>query len=265
MTLNAQTASICFIGKLPCDQRLAEELANDRYDVSVFASAVDMVVQLAGNKRFSLIVVSSEDEADLAFLPKICEAVKIPVIFLTLQRQWGTLTALQLRFPWMEVIALQNLAPGELSWRIQTLMLRSASAGFCTTRSDFTWGGYRFINGSRAVLRDDGREVRLQERQFLFALMLFEKMGELVTREDFLKSLGEPSQGKSRAIDVCAANVRRKLELREENGLVLRSIYRKGYLLIPVENRSERSPAAANPLRKTLQLAKVSPHHAAEP
>lgn len=57
--------------------------------------------------------------------------------------------------------------------------------------------------------------------------MLFKNMGELVSRDDFLNSLGEPPQAKSRAIDVCAANVRRKLELREENGLVLRSIYRR--------------------------------------
>jgi len=264
MTPRSQFASICFIGKRDRDQRLAEELTSAGYEVCTFANSVDVVVQLAGNKKYSLILVSSEDEADLKFLPKICAAVKIPVIFLTHRGQWEILTAPELPFPWMEVIAFQNLNPGELSWRVQTLLLRSASAGFCAETSDFTWGGYRFINGSRAVVFDKGREVRLQERQFLFALMLFKNMGELVSRDDFLNSLGEPPQGKSRAIDVCAANVRRKLELREENGLVLRSIYRRGYLLIPLNSLAGSDTAETVQSRGSFQRADFSGQPALE-
>jgi DNA-binding response OmpR family regulator len=36
----------------------------------------------------------------------------------------------------------------------------------------------------------------------------------------------------SRSLDGCAATIRKKLELREENGLILRAVYRHGYQLV---------------------------------
>lgn len=135
MTPRSQFASICFIGKRDRDQRLAEELTSAGYEVCTFANSVDVVVQLAGNKKYSLILVSSEDEADLKFLPKICAAVKIPVIFLTHRGQWEILTAPELPFPWMEVIAFQNLNPGSCRGEFRPCFCAARRPGFAQSQA----------------------------------------------------------------------------------------------------------------------------------
>ncbi|WP_261803692.1 helix-turn-helix domain-containing protein [Variovorax sp. PAMC26660] len=55
----------------------------------------------------------------------------------------------------------------------------------------------------------------------------------MVTRERLYAVLwGDlPSSPKSRKLDVCVSNVRRKLGLGPDSGFLLRSIYRRGYEL----------------------------------
>jgi DNA-binding response OmpR family regulator len=77
-----------------------------------------------------------------------------------------------------------------------------------------------------------GREIPLQRRQFIFALKMFQSLGSVVTRDYLARCFGERLEMGSRSLDGCAATIRKKLELREENGLILRAVYRHGYQLV---------------------------------
>jgi DNA-binding response OmpR family regulator len=93
-------------------------------------------------------------------------------------------------------------------------------------------GDYCFLERRRVVLHRE-REVLLQPREFEFALQLFQNVGRVLTREWLRESIWRARHHRedSRVLDVCAANLRRKLALQSENGFVLKAVYKTGYCL----------------------------------
>jgi DNA-binding response OmpR family regulator len=80
-----------------------------------------------------------------------------------------------------------------------------------------------------------GRELKLDPREFELAFMLFRNPDHLLTRDFLWIALWKqlPRKG-ARALDIAAAGVRKKLDLREENGVLLRAAYKRGYELLTV-------------------------------
>jgi DNA-binding winged helix-turn-helix (wHTH) protein len=79
-----------------------------------------------------------------------------------------------------------------------------------------------------------GREIMLQPRQFELALELFRNVGRLVYARvavELAVARRCTAPDGARALDVCVANVRRKLELRRKARFTLHAVYRRGYQL----------------------------------
>ncbi len=86
-----------------------------------------------------------------------------------------------------------------------------------------------------------GAVADLQNREYELALMLFQNLNGVVSRERLIQSLwGNVPMETSRSLDTHASRIRRKLNLTPENGIVLQSVYGKGYRLQAVE----RPPSA---------------------
>lgn len=119
---------------------------------------------------------------------------------------------------------------------------------------------YCFIEG-HSVVRLDDREIQLKPREFELARVLFRNVDKLLSRDWLWRSLwgGNARQAPSRAVDVCAANVRKKLELRPGNGLILNAVYGRGYRLLRVAPHSRRGKNAS-PLPDQGHVAEDDEH-----
>jgi len=120
----------------------------------------------------------------------------------------------------------------ELSMRLQLLQSRKLAPVDLPAEEDLVCGGYYFKRLRRIVMVD-GEEVRLQPREFDIALILFENLGKVITREEIetrlFDRLANPG---SRVLDVHITRLRKKLELGPHRGVQLLTIYGIGYRLV---------------------------------
>jgi DNA-binding response OmpR family regulator len=84
-------------------------------------------------------------------------------------------------------------------------------------------------------IRVHGRTVELQNREYELAVLLFQNLNTVVSRERIVQTLwGMEPMETSRTLDTHVSRLRRKLELTPANGLTLQSVYGLGYRLQPV-------------------------------
>jgi DNA-binding response OmpR family regulator len=213
---------------------LKSKLSSMGHQTVVFPQ-IDNVLEILGKRqRFDLLIAPLQDDLLRKFSSSRGEELSTPALFLVDRTQWKQLLLRNEGLEQWHAIDSDILrtANEELDWRIRMLLARRGNApAKAAQATDLAWGDYRFLEHDRMVLHRD-REVFLQQRQFDFALKLFRCMGHVVTR-DWLRSAlwRSTTQSDSRVVDVCAANVRRKLALCEENGFALRAVYGEGYVL----------------------------------
>lgn len=81
-------------------------------------------------------------------------------------------------------------------------------------------------------IRLDGSDVELTQREFDLATLLLQNVGRVFSREELFKSISSRELlVDTRTIDTHLSRLRRKLSLDGEMGLVLSSVYGKGYRL----------------------------------
>jgi DNA-binding winged helix-turn-helix (wHTH) protein len=211
------------------------ELAYAKFDVVRFNSPSEFMAGFWRHKKFSLLVIAASNDEDFDLISKFIEVASAPALLLMEGGNWTKLFPLQANPPHIDVLLLPTINGPELIWRMKKL-LRGASRETNFEAGEFSWGDYRFVNGARTVVFVRGNEIQLQRRQFIFALLLFSNIGHVVTRGKLSEFFGVQPKENSRALDVCAVHVRKKLGLCAENGLVLRAVYGLGYQLIPVSN-----------------------------
>ncbi|MBL8524663.1 MAG: response regulator transcription factor [Betaproteobacteria bacterium] len=84
-------------------------------------------------------------------------------------------------------------------------------------------------------IRLNDRVVELQNREYELAVLLFQNLNTVVSRERIVQTLwGMEPMETSRTLDTHVSRLRRKLELTPANGLTLQSVYGLGYRLQPV-------------------------------
>jgi DNA-binding response OmpR family regulator len=77
-----------------------------------------------------------------------------------------------------------------------------------------------------------GLPIELTSREFNLALLMFQHIGRILSREHIGGIVwGQPQSRISRTLDTHVSKVRAKLQLRPENGLRLTSVYGHGYRL----------------------------------
>ena len=207
---------------------------------ALFANAGELLAALASGHRFDLLLLSPHDEKTAwGRLCAVCEVLGMPTLLIVPGAHWAAPQPLPdegSKTAFVDLV-VSDAADSELDWRIRALLQRAgAFAQEAAQAQDITLGDYQFFGRQQIVLHR-GREIHLQPRQFDLASELFRNVGQVVTRGWLWASLwgrASPREG-ARALDVCVANVRRKLDLRRENGFMLRAAYKHGYMLCPAE------------------------------
>ena len=89
----------------------------------------------------------------------------------------------------------------------------------------------------REVMTVNGDEVSLTRREFALAVYLIRNLGRIIPREVLLKEIwGLNAQVVTRTLDTHISRLRKKLNLTEESGWSLKSIYHHGYRLERLES-----------------------------
>lgn len=212
---------------------------------AVFAGAPDLLTTLSNGVRSSLLLLlAPQDETTNAGLRAVCKVLGMPALLAIQDGGRERLLPMDENSRRNNAVDLEapTAMDAELDWQIHLLLQRAGHARREETHvveDTLLRGDYRFLGGSNTVLHHD-REIILQPRQFAFALALFRNVGEVLTRGWLQKSLWKdaPQRKGARALDVCAAGLRRRLDLRHENGFVLRAVYGTGYQLMAVPSAS---------------------------
>ncbi len=133
------------------------------------------------------------------------------------------------------------LRVAELQARAEALMRRARFSVGGDQPQDY--GRYRFLPAARQLLMD-GQPVELKNREYELALLLFQNLGRLLSR-DYLRATiwGSAREDGSRSLDTHISRVRSKLALRPEHGFMLTATYGMGYRLESVDP-SEMPPSS---------------------
>jgi len=204
--------------------------------VSFDSSAGFLHAATHGTTHFDLLLVVLKDEGAWPLLTSMCQALRVPIFLVAnaLQRELlaEVLSAAEPESQGLGIdFAVLPVDDFEVELRVREALRRNETLLHPQATSAL-FGDYRFV-GNRKVVVYRGEEIRLKPREFELALLLFRNAGQLLERDWLLGSLWPESrvERKSRVLDCCVANIRRKLSLYKANEFVLHSVYGRGYEL----------------------------------
>jgi DNA-binding response OmpR family regulator len=123
---------------------------------------------------------------------------------------------------------VKPLGSDELQARVQALLRRAYPTRF---ERELTYGPYHFSPLTTTICLN-GKPVRLKQREYELALLLFRNIGRMLSREHLWQAIwGKELDTGSRSLDTHVSRLRVRLALRPENGMVLASVYGLGYRL----------------------------------
>lgn len=152
---------------------------------------------------------------------------RIPVLFLT-QRdsEADIVTALD---SGADDYLVKPARPGELAARVNALSRRVG--GEQSEQEDFEIGPY-LINLGKRTITSSGEDVSLTDKDFDLAVFMFQNIGRLLSRDFLLERVwGISSNINTRTVDTHVSRLRRKLNIKPENGFRIKTIYQHGYRL----------------------------------
>lgn len=123
------------------------------------------------------------------------------------------------------------LQPLELVLRVQVLLRRAWPDQMPSAQLKL--GAFVF-DMQTMRLTVAGREIRLAQKEFELALLLFQHLGQPLSRATMLDAvwgLGADVDPDFRSVDTHIARIRRKLNLRADSGFRLAAVYGYGYVL----------------------------------
>ncbi len=205
-------------------------LASEGHDCDVFLAG-GALIAAAGQTRFDLFVLDWEvpdisGEEVLRWVRKNVPA-PVPVMFVTGRNAEKDI-----------ISALKNGADdyvtkpylrGVLAARVEALLRRAYPQ---RTPALLTVKQFAF-DPKISHLSLAGTPVHLTQREFDLALLLFQNLDMLLSREQIQESVwGRRAIGaSSRTIDTHVSRLRLKLDLQPETGFVLTTVYKYGYRL----------------------------------
>lgn len=204
----------------------------------LFEDSSELLALLCSGRRFDLLLIVEDGASTWRQLVTVCGVFGIPALVLAGKSGFKQAHTWAHDFPVSPLFdfAFLNCPEIELQQRILKLLHHGAQCQDQLVKAKgLVFGNYKFHEGL-CVVSHRGREINMQPRQFKLALELFRNTGSVLERNRLWALLWTtpfPSKG-VRTLDVCVANVRRKLELFPENGFALKSVYGRGYQLLAV-------------------------------
>lgn len=118
----------------------------------------------------------------------------------------------------------------ELVARLSAILRRSSGLPSAERKLDIA--PYSIDSGGKSV-ELHGAKVTLTNREFELAHFLFRNAGKMLSRSHILEAIWgiENKSVSTRTVDTHMSRLRKKLDLREENGWKLSAIYQHGYRL----------------------------------
>lgn len=152
---------------------------------------------------------------------------RIPVIFLTSRdSEADIITALDAG---ADDYLVKPARAGELSARINALSRRIGSES--EEQEVLNIGPYE-INLAKRTITVEGEAVTLTDKDFDLAVFMFKNIGRLLSRDFLLECVwGISIDINTRTVDTHVSRLRRKLNIKPENGFRIKTIYQHGYRL----------------------------------
>jgi DNA-binding response OmpR family regulator len=130
---------------------------------------------------------------------------------------------------------MKPVDPMVLLARVRALLRRAErnTPGTSERKQDLTLGGLRISETSREVWLQ-GQAVSLTTQEFELLSLLAHRAGELVSRDEVFRSMrGIDYDGLDRSIDGRVSKLRRKLGDDATSPTRIKTVWGKGYLLVP--------------------------------
>lgn len=213
---------------LDCDEQgrsfVPEVLSEEGYAVVRFERIGDLVQALWTRERFDVILASFRGTRDDALVGsrilRHTDGGLTPLLLLAHSEQLGGDASFtdDLAIHWVPLPCERHLLATAVT-RVQA-------------HASLAFGRYLFSPQARCVMVD-GQRVRLKPREFDLALFLFRHSGATLSRQTLLDALWHRSSlaSTTRTLDVHVANLRRKLGLNADSGMVLLPMRGIGYKL----------------------------------
>jgi len=152
---------------------------------------------------------------------------RIPVIFLTSRdSEADIITALDAG---ADDYLVKPARAGELNARINALSRRIGNE--TEQQESLVIGPYEINLVKRSILVS-GEAVSLTDKDFDLAVFMFQNIGRLLSRDFLLECVwGISIDINTRTVDTHVSRLRRKLNIRPENGFRIKTIYQHGYRL----------------------------------
>ncbi|MCR6476281.1 winged helix-turn-helix domain-containing protein [Variovorax sp. ZS18.2.2] len=217
---------------LPRRNSFRQQLDVLGYASLAFDSPHDLIVDQFDPLEFGCMIIASQDEFIHSQIQAAMEKYKSPMLLVTAKENFPALSVLEKFFSESNRVDVihESCTRHELSWRLHFLKHQaveaSASIGF------FNFGKYSFDLKRRTAWVGE-EKIHLKPLEFDLSLEFFQNINSVLTREKlYAQFWGEsPCSTKSRKLDVCISNVRKKMHIDADKGLILRSIYGRGYEL----------------------------------
>lgn len=152
---------------------------------------------------------------------------RIPVLFLTQRDSESDI--IEALDAGADDYLVKPARPGELTARVKALGRRISTDA--EEQEDLVIGPYTINTGKRTIL-SSGEEVTLTDKDFDLAVFMFQNIGRLLSRDFLLERVwGISSMINTRTVDTHVSRLRRKLNIKPENGFRIKTIYQHGYRL----------------------------------
>ena len=223
---------IAFLEDDPIQSNFIENcLTKAGYVCTAFSTGKSLLATLSKPHSFELLILDWElpDVSGLDVLHWIREnqGYALPVLFLTSRSdEVDLVTGLQAG---ADDYITKPFRDAELIARIQALVRRLNP--ITQSNETFSFGIYD-IDPTLNIIRLRGEEITLAPKEYDLALLLFRNPGRLFSRDVLSTAVwNREIPATSRTLDTHLSNIRRKLQLRPENGVRLNASYALGYRL----------------------------------
>jgi len=211
-------------------QNLSALLKEKQHDCEFFHTGQSFIYAVLHNS-YDLLILDWQlpDMEGTEVLKQIRSELswRIPVLFLT-QRdsEEDIVTALNAG---ADDYLVKPARPAELAARLYALERRAS--GEQEEQEALEIGPYE-INLTKRTIISSGEEVSLTDKDFDLAVFMFQNVGRLLSRDFLLERVwGISSNINTRTVDTHVSRLRRKLNIKPENGFRIKTIYQHGYRL----------------------------------